>query len=209
MKRIIPFALLVYFIFINTMPAYCIFKKGYISQDNLREIQSKTYYNFEPAIVEKAILNLLSKDEYKILLIDQNLDYITASTNEKVRNTNYFIAAYYTGRLFFDTAATIATYGLRGYALINDVALLKMELKDKDLEKKVAISISSQGNTSTIVRINMTDITTGKRNIFIFGPKRILKTTNITKEEVYDAFFSKLDRELQLPEYQKIQTKSL
>lgn len=197
MKKFILFILLIFINLINYLPGYCLVKGNASYDCSLQDLQTKTYA-LPPQTVENAILSLLEKKDYKITLSDKILNYTTASTNTKVRDTSYVFIAGNMVRLLFDTACTIATSGLRGYTVVNDLVIMGLEFKDKDLERKIAINLTPNNDSSTTIRINMVDLTFGKRDGFFWGPKNRVKTTNITDNEEYDNFFAQLDRELEL-----------
>lgn len=209
MKKIINLILILSFLTANPLPTFCNVHRCEIYKSGLKDIQTKTYNDIPPEVVKKAILNIFQKNEYKISYENDDLNYTTASKNVNVRDVNPKLLLLYMGKIVFDTFGAIVTYGARSYSVVNDIILIKVEFKEKNLENKIAVNISPTGNSSTTIRINMTDILTGKRDGFFFGPKNRLKTTNITDADIYDSFFAQLDRELQLPDYQKASQKPL
>lgn len=195
MKKIVNYILIITILSFSFMPIAYSAQKGFVVENNLREIQSRTYENTKPEIVEDAVLKILKDEEYNIKYTNNNLNYMSASTNIPIKDVNKLLIAFYAGRSVFDTVVAVLTYGLKSYSVIGDIVLIKTELKDKNLEKKIAINISPKG-TATIVRVNMVNIMTGKRDGLFFGPKNRLRTINIRSAEDYDDFFKLLDKEL-------------
>ncbi len=167
-----------------------------IPDNNLREIQTRTYNTNNSDLVRKSILEVLEQNDYKVNYQNKDLYYIKATKYSKVKDVNKLLIAGYVAKIGLDTFQAILTYGLKSYSVIGDIILIKIELKDKNLDSNIGINITPNEN-ATKVRINMNQIMTGKRDGLLIGKQNRLKTIQIREEAEYKVFFYKLNKKLE------------
>lgn len=190
---IIFFILFLYF----PCPLYAKENKGkaLLTDEEIRDIQTRIYDTNDTEMIMNAIIEVLENQDYKVLFYDKDLLYITGDKNISIKDINKWLILGYLAKAGFDVFQAIITYGLKSYSVAGDLWLIKIEFNDKILNLKTAVNVYPKGN-QTIVRVNMINYMTGKRDGMFIGKHNRLKTIHLKDETAYDIFFHRLNKEL-------------
>ncbi|MDD3236491.1 MAG: hypothetical protein PHV37_00155 [Candidatus Gastranaerophilales bacterium] len=179
-------------------PAFAAEKK-LVTEEELNSYQTRTYDVQNPQIVMEAVKNIIVKQNYSPLLIEEDLYYIKATKSLTARDVNMFLVVGFLGKMGFDIFQTIVTYGLRSYCVVSDVWIVANEFKDKELKVILSVNVTPK-NGKTIVRADMQTDMLGQRDMVLLrlltGKKNRIKIIHVKDETAYKIFFARLDKEL-------------
>lgn len=206
MKKTTTYILIILVLIFTNLASFAR-EKQTISKEELGRIQTRTYNINNPQKIMDATIKVLNDQEYTTTELDENLLYVKASKNTSFREVSYLLVTGYVAKTGFDVFQTIITYGLRSYCLVSDVWLIKNEFKDKTSKLVLSISITPL-KEQTRVRVNMIDITSGQRDIFlqrlIAGKDNRIRTVHVNDETTYKIFFQRLDKELGIDQKKRV-----
>lgn len=192
MKKQLNF-ILVLFLLIN-----CFYQPALAIQESIQltnATKTRTYCVADPNLVMKSVLKVIKAEGLDIIYKNDDFMYVSASKHSPIKDISIPLLAFYALRMGWDAVQTILTSGLKGYTLVCDIMVIRIEFKDKDIETLMGINIKNKGD-KTDVAINTTIYMTGKRDGLPIGKNNRLKTTQIKDDGEYDLFFDKLNKEL-------------